>query len=173
MQAGRIRVFGHDIQREPGEALRCMGVVFQPRTLDLDLSVTQNLLYHAALHGIDRHEARMRSTKPCPGWALPTGLAAKYAISQADKCDDLKLRGHLCIGHVFYCSMRLRSDWMSRREPNSRPCAGACPRARYRRAMGHAPFRRDHTERRPRHTAPGPILAKGNVALYRCESKDA
>src|SRR3974377_833845 len=38
-----------------------MGVVFQPRTLDLDLSVTQNLLYHAALHGISRREARTRS----------------------------------------------------------------------------------------------------------------
>jgi len=61
LQAGRIRIFGHDIEREPGAALRCLGVVFQPRTLDLDLSVTQNLLYHAALHGISRGEARMRS----------------------------------------------------------------------------------------------------------------
>jgi ABC-2 type transport system ATP-binding protein len=61
MQAGRIGIFGHDIRREPGEALRRMGVVFQPRTLDLDLSVSQNLLYHAALQGIDRREARTRS----------------------------------------------------------------------------------------------------------------
>ena len=61
LQAGRIGIFGHDIEQESGAALRCMGVVFQPRTLDLDLSVTQNLLYHAALHGISRREARMRS----------------------------------------------------------------------------------------------------------------
>jgi ABC-2 type transport system ATP-binding protein len=61
VQAGRIGIFGYDIGREPGEALRRMGVVFQPRTLDLDLSVTQNLQYHAALHGIDRHEARARA----------------------------------------------------------------------------------------------------------------
>jgi ABC-2 type transport system ATP-binding protein len=60
-QSGRIRVFDYDIEREPGEALRCMGVVFQPRTLDLDLSVIQNLQYHAALHGINRRQARMRS----------------------------------------------------------------------------------------------------------------
>jgi ABC-2 type transport system ATP-binding protein len=38
-----------------------MGVVFQPRTLDLDLSVMQNLLYHAALHGIGGRDARLRS----------------------------------------------------------------------------------------------------------------
>ena len=52
---------GDDIARAPGEALRLLGVVFQPRTLDLDLSVTQNLLYHAALHGIARRDARERS----------------------------------------------------------------------------------------------------------------
>jgi ABC-2 type transport system ATP-binding protein len=61
VQAGHIGIFGHDIGRDPGEALRRLGVVFQPRTLDLDLSVTQNLLYHAALHGIDRREARLRA----------------------------------------------------------------------------------------------------------------
>jgi ABC-2 type transport system ATP-binding protein len=61
IQSGRISIFGHDIGLAPGEALRLLGVVFQPRTLDLDLSVTQNLLYHAALHGIARREARLRS----------------------------------------------------------------------------------------------------------------
>jgi ABC-2 type transport system ATP-binding protein len=60
-QRGNIRVFGHDVEREPGEALRLLGVVFQSRTLDLDLSVIQNLMYHAALHGIGRHEARTRA----------------------------------------------------------------------------------------------------------------
>ena len=63
IQTGRISVFGHDIGREPGEALRLMGVVFQPRTLDLDLSVMQNLLYHAALHGIGRREAAARAAE--------------------------------------------------------------------------------------------------------------
>jgi ABC-2 type transport system ATP-binding protein len=61
VQAGTIRIFGHDIGREPGEALRVLGVVFQPRTLDLDLSATQNLIYHAALHGIGRRDALVRA----------------------------------------------------------------------------------------------------------------
>jgi ABC-2 type transport system ATP-binding protein len=61
IQAGHISIFGHDIGREPGEALRQLGVVFQPRTLDLDLSLMQNLQYHAALHGIDRRQARLRA----------------------------------------------------------------------------------------------------------------
>jgi ABC-2 type transport system ATP-binding protein len=58
---GRIRVFGFDVNRDPGEALRRLGVVFQARTLDLDLTVGQNLHYHAALHGIDTREANARA----------------------------------------------------------------------------------------------------------------
>lgn len=61
VKAGHISIFGYDIGHDPGEALRRLGVVFQPRTLDLDLSVLQNLLYHAALQGIDRREARLRA----------------------------------------------------------------------------------------------------------------
>jgi ABC-2 type transport system ATP-binding protein len=61
IQSGHIGIFGHDVGLAPGEALRLLGVVFQPRTLDLDLSVTQNLLYHAALHGIGRRDAGPRS----------------------------------------------------------------------------------------------------------------
>lgn len=58
---GRIRIFGRELRRQPGEALKLLGVVFQARTLDLDLSVWQNLMYHAALHGISGREARQRA----------------------------------------------------------------------------------------------------------------
>jgi ABC-2 type transport system ATP-binding protein len=58
-QSGEIRIFGHDLRREPGAALSLLGVVFQARTLDLDLSLAQNLRYHAALHGIGGREARL------------------------------------------------------------------------------------------------------------------
>jgi ABC-2 type transport system ATP-binding protein len=57
---GSIRIFGHDVSRAPREALRRLGIVFQARTLDLDLSVYQNLSYHASLHGMRSAEARRR-----------------------------------------------------------------------------------------------------------------
>lgn len=60
-RSGHIRIFGYDINRAPSQALRRLGVVFQARTLDLDLSVAQNLAYHAALHGIFPGEARART----------------------------------------------------------------------------------------------------------------
>jgi ABC-2 type transport system ATP-binding protein len=57
---GAVQVFGYDVNRQPSEALRRIGVVFQQRTLDPDLSVRQNLMYHAALHGLSRRAARAR-----------------------------------------------------------------------------------------------------------------
>jgi ABC-2 type transport system ATP-binding protein len=58
--AGSISVFGHDIRREPLAALARLGVVFQQPTLDLDLTVVQNLSYHASLHGFSRAQAAPR-----------------------------------------------------------------------------------------------------------------
>jgi ABC-2 type transport system ATP-binding protein len=76
VQSGHIRIFGYDIERTASEALRLIGVVFQPRTLDLDLSVTQNLTYHAALHGIGKREGRKRAD----------GVLARVGLS--DRADD-------------------------------------------------------------------------------------
>ena len=59
--AGSVRIFGHDVVLESGLALAELGVVFQSRTLDPDLTVEQNMLYQAALHGIGGRAARQRS----------------------------------------------------------------------------------------------------------------
>ena len=59
-RSGSIRIFGWEIKDKPSEALARLGVVFQLPTLDLDLSVAQNLFYHAALHGLPRREASIR-----------------------------------------------------------------------------------------------------------------
>ena len=59
-RSGSIRVFGDEVRRYPSRALSHIGVVFQQRTLDLDLTVVQNLLYHAALHGMPRRLAKAR-----------------------------------------------------------------------------------------------------------------
>lgn len=59
-RTGHINVAGHDVKRQSGQALARIGVVFQQSTLDLDLTVRQNLHYHAALHGLGRREANDR-----------------------------------------------------------------------------------------------------------------
>lgn len=61
--SGEICIFGQDVRRRASAALQRLGVVFQSRTLDLDLSLNQNLLYHCALHGIHGGEARQRTKR--------------------------------------------------------------------------------------------------------------
>jgi len=57
---GSIKVMGHDLRSNTLKALASMGVVFQRATLDMDLSIDQNLQYSAALQGIERGDARQR-----------------------------------------------------------------------------------------------------------------
>lgn len=59
-RSGTIQVAGHDLRRQPSRALARLGVVFQSRAMDADLTVRQNLIYHASLHGIPGHLARPR-----------------------------------------------------------------------------------------------------------------
>ena len=58
--SGRVAFDGID-QAGPRRDVRAsMGVVFQEPTLDLDLTVDQNMRYFAALHGIPRARAQSR-----------------------------------------------------------------------------------------------------------------
>ncbi len=57
---GKINLCGFDIKQQTREALSSLGVVFQQTTLDLDLTVMQNLRYHTALHGMSRKQADLR-----------------------------------------------------------------------------------------------------------------
>ena len=54
--SGQILINGHPLNSglagATANAMKVFGVVFQQSTLDLDLSVKQNLVYHGALHGI-------------------------------------------------------------------------------------------------------------------------
>ncbi|MDU9005133.1 ABC transporter ATP-binding protein [Sedimentitalea todarodis] len=55
---GAISVAGHDLAQSPRAALAQIGVVFQQQTLDLDMTVLQNLRYFAALQGLSGASAQ-------------------------------------------------------------------------------------------------------------------
>ena len=61
--SGTITIRGFDVRRKPTHALQQLGVVFQSRTLDGDLTLIQNLKYHAALHGFRGSDATERATR--------------------------------------------------------------------------------------------------------------
>jgi ABC-2 type transport system ATP-binding protein len=60
-RSGSIRILGIDVRARPSQALAELGVVFQQRTIDLDLTVMQNLLYAAGLQGLARKLAKERA----------------------------------------------------------------------------------------------------------------
>lgn len=74
--SGQIAILDHDVRRQPTAAMQRLGVVFQARTLDLDLTLKQNLTYHAALHGLGNREARRRAD------------AALELVSLSDRAGD-------------------------------------------------------------------------------------
>ncbi len=57
---GSIQLCGFDVKNQTRHALAKLGVVFQQTTLDMDLTVMQNLRYHTALHGMNRTLATQR-----------------------------------------------------------------------------------------------------------------
>jgi ABC-2 type transport system ATP-binding protein len=61
--SGRAFVAGVDVAAAPVEARRHLAVVSQRNNLDRSLSIRQNLLFHAAYHGIGRAERERRATE--------------------------------------------------------------------------------------------------------------
>jgi ABC-2 type transport system ATP-binding protein len=72
---GRVTIDGIALGRQPGTALARLGIVFQQPTLDLDLSVRQNLTYFGALQGLSARET-LRRVAPL---TERLGLAARLA----------------------------------------------------------------------------------------------
>lgn len=74
---GRVTVDGMDLGRQPGAALARLGIVFQQPTLDLDLSVRQNLTYFGALQGLSARETMRRAAPLIERLGLAARLAEK------------------------------------------------------------------------------------------------
>ncbi|MEU0273322.1 ABC transporter ATP-binding protein [Streptomyces sp. NPDC006307] len=92
--AGTVRIFGHDVREAPMAARRRLGLVFQERTLDKELSVERNLWFHARLFGMRRADARERialllelfelvDRRRQPVEELSGGLARRVEIARA------------------------------------------------------------------------------------------
>jgi ABC-2 type transport system ATP-binding protein len=50
--AGSVTLFGLDYRRNAADILKRIGVVFQARAIDLDMTVQANLAFHSALFGL-------------------------------------------------------------------------------------------------------------------------
>lgn len=76
-QAGSVEICGRSVTRDGANALDPLGIVFQAQTLDLDLTVRQNLRYFCALRGLDRATADERITAELDRMAMAERIDEK------------------------------------------------------------------------------------------------
>jgi len=76
--AGDLSLLGFDLRNQAPRALAGLGVVFQQSSLDLDLSVQANLLFHTDLHGIPRKLAHQRIEQGLAQHGLQAQEIVKY-----------------------------------------------------------------------------------------------
>jgi len=69
-ERGTIEVFGADLVRQPREVRRHFGVVFQNPSLDLQLTVAENLIHHGQLYGLHGRDLAARSERQMERFGL-------------------------------------------------------------------------------------------------------
>lgn len=77
LQTGCIQLDNMDLSKQPRQLMQKIGVVFQQSTLDLDLTVLQNLQYHGALHGLSKKIVKQRAEQELDRQGLSNRLYDK------------------------------------------------------------------------------------------------
>ena len=75
--AGEVEVAGLSMRSQARRALAHIGVVFQQQSLDLDLSVSRNLQFHADLQGVPRAVAAERVAQDAARFGLAADLGRR------------------------------------------------------------------------------------------------
>ena len=117
--SGEIHILGHDLRRHPTAALQQLGVVFQSRSLDGDLTLLQNLTYHAALHGIGRRWATAWRSRRSRRSASPNALGTKCGCCPAVRRGASRSRARSC-------TVRRASSWTRQRSASMSARARVC-----------------------------------------------
>jgi ABC-2 type transport system ATP-binding protein len=61
LQVGRVTMLGHNLETEAFALRRKLGVVFQHPSIDNQLTVAENLLYHGRLYGLSANELKSKA----------------------------------------------------------------------------------------------------------------
>lgn len=110
LQQGEIRIAGTSLARHPAAVMGQIGVVFQHSALDPDLTVRQNLAYHAALQGLSRREARRRGDRELARFGLLERANERVRQLNGGHRRRLEIARHCCTDRRCCCWTRPPSD---------------------------------------------------------------
>jgi len=109
---GRIEICGRSAAEWGARALGPLGVVFQQPTLDLDLTVKQNLRYFAALRGLKRKDADERMLRALKALDMAERIKERVrSLAEADPYVVLRVWLDKPVGrarNAFYTCSRFR-----------------------------------------------------------------
>ena len=74
---GDCLIDGNNIIHKSVDALKKLGIVFQQPTIDMELTVIENLFFHARLHGISLKNLKHNITKELETYKLETKINKK------------------------------------------------------------------------------------------------
>jgi len=114
--SGDARVFGVSVTRDPAIVRRSLGVVFQRPSLDVKLTVLENLRHHGHLYGLTGSELRRR----CDRSLAALGLTARGRDRVESLSGGLQRRVELAKGILHGPRLLLLDEPNTGLDPNAR-----------------------------------------------------
>lgn len=95
---GSATIAGYDIERDPEEVRRNIGIIFQDPSLDIGLTGRENLDFHAMMYGIDAGERKKRIAEVLD----VVGLMDKASVLVENYSGGMKRRLEIARGLIHY-----------------------------------------------------------------------
>ncbi|MDO8873959.1 MAG: ATP-binding cassette domain-containing protein [Methanoregula sp.] len=96
--SGTATIAGHNIEDDPEEVRRSIGIIFQDPSLDIGLTGRENLDFHAMMYGIDTGERKKRIAEVL----AVVGLTEKADVLVENYSGGMKRRLEIARGLIHY-----------------------------------------------------------------------